>query len=134
VNYGMKLPVHGHMMTVADVARIFGVSRTSVYKFRNRHRDADGRPMPLEAVYDRYAAVRRGDIPRVPGRKPARHRCAGRLRTVKQAAEALGVTEQCLYALRFYHKCTLDEAWRRVERARMRRAERQILDIILRGK
>lgn len=124
------LPVHGCWMSIRDVARIFGVTYTSVYKYRRRHTDADGRPMSLEAVYDRYAAVKRGDIPRVPGRKPARHRCAGKLRTVKQAAEALGCSDANLYNLMYYHGCTLDEAWRRVERVRMRRAERRILEII----
>ena len=129
----MKLPVHGQMMTISDVARIFGVTYTSVYIYRTTHRGADGLPMPLEAVYDRYAAVKRGDIPRNPGRSPKRHRVAGKRRTANETAAALGISTKLLYAYMSYHKCNMDEAFERIQARHLRRAERQILDI-LRGK
>lgn len=133
----VKYPVNGEWMTVRQLAERFGVTATTVYKYRVNHRGPDGRPLPLQDVYDHYAAVERGDLPRYPGRIARKRPCAGRRMTVSEAADMLKVRPSTLSDIMYRYRCDLDAACRIVrarqayeQQIRAVMAEREILGIL----
>lgn len=128
-----RYPVYGEWLTLGELAARLGVSYEALRQYRSRHRDRDGRPPDLEAVCEHYRAVQAGTIPRTPGRAPKRHRVNGKLMTIAEAAEALGVTRHVLDCHMSRHRCGLARAYRDIEKLQARRAEREILRI-LKGK
>lgn len=126
----MRLPVHGQWMTLKQVAEAVGASYEAVRIYRSRHRDRDGRPMSLEAIYDRYQAMAAGTVPRHPGMPPRKRLVNGRRMTRAEVADALGVTLVTLDSYMYNHRCGLAEACRGIETRSRRRAERKILGIL----
>lgn len=129
----MRYPVYGEWLTLGELAARLGVSYEALRQYRSRHRDRDGRPPDLEAVCEHYRAVQAGTIPWTPGRAPGRFRVNGKLMTIAEAAEALGVTRHVLDCHMSRHRCGLARAYRDIETRRTRRAEREILRILKGG-
>lgn len=125
--------VHGEWMTVAEAAERLGLHRVTLERWRTMHRQPDGSRETLVAAWDHYKAVKSGNYRSKMGRKPVKHWVKGRQMTVKQAAEATGVSVQRLYNYTCVHQCSLDAAVRNISKKRQERAERKILKII-RGK
>jgi len=115
--------VHGAPMTVKQAARQLGVPETNLESWRHYNRGADGAKASLEAVYDHYA--QRGYKPRRP-----RQCVRDRSMTVKQVAEQYKIPRHTLRTAMYRHKCGLEEALARCERARENRAVKRILAII----
>lgn len=125
-----RYPVYGEWLSIGELAARLGVSYEALRLYRSRHRDRDGRPPDLEAVCEHYRAVQAGTIPCRPGRAPKRHRVNGRLMTIAEAAEALGVARHVLACHMSRHRCGLARAYHDIENLQARRAEREILRIL----
>lgn len=128
-----RYPVYGEWLTLGELAARLGVSYEALRLYHSRHRDRDGRPPDLEAVCEHYRAVQAGTIPWTPGRAPKRHRVKGRLVTIAEAAEALGVARHVLDCHMSRHRCGLAAAVKGIETRRARRTEREILRILKGG-
>ena len=110
--------VHGRWMTVNELAARFGLKIGSVWCWRSRHRGADGKLATLEAAYDHYMAIEQGKKKLYPGSAPRRlYRVDGRLISMRQAAEAVGVPEATLRSWVKRHGCTVASAVKRYEKA-----------------
>ena len=86
-------------------------------------------------VYDPYqkaevvAAYRSGEV-RHYGRQPKQHRVAGKLMTMREAAEMVGVSYDAMQLYTYKHRCSVARAVKYYEAKKQRRAEREILRIM----
>lgn len=122
--------VHGKWMTVDEAAAELGISpytlRSYKYKWKER---------TLEATVDRILEMRANHrANHRPGPAAAKHRVRGRMVTVAEAAGELGVPPMRLYAHIHYHRCSLEEAVKRCEKARAVRARNRIVRILTEGR
>lgn len=115
--------VHGAPMTVKQAARQLGVPETNLETWRTYHRDGNGAKASLEAAYDHYAE--KGYRPRRP-----RQCVRGQSITVNEIAEQYKISRHTLRTAMYRHKCGLEEALARCEKARENRAVKRILAII----
>lgn len=87
----LRYPVHGRMLTLAEIAEETGTTLGSICFHRHAYRRKHGKPPEMEAVYDHYAGIASGVIARHRGAKPKLWLCVdGRRRTVAQMAAQLG--------------------------------------------
>lgn len=120
---GKPLPVrhcvHGEWMTKEEAAERCGVARVTLDDWRRRHRQPDGRPGLVEAAYDHYMAVNRGEAPRYPGSLAPRktYWVDGKRLSMRLAAERAGVPEYTLRAWVRRHDCSVQAAVRHYRRA-----------------
>ena len=110
--------VHGQWMTTNDVAARFGYAVGTVWGWRHRHRGPDGRLPSLEAAYDHYAAVARGEE-RIHAGSVARrlYFVNGKQFSMRQAAEAAGVPESTLRSWVKRHGCSVHNAVKHYKQA-----------------
>ena len=131
---GMKARKHlvnGQWMTVAQVAEALGECPSTLYSHISAHRQPDGQPCTLQAVWDHYTAVREGRRPRQLPPTPPRYPVHGQAMTVKEAAEALGENPGTVACWQTRHRQpngdrgTLQAAWDHFTAVREGRAPRR---------
>ena len=121
--------VHGRWMTVPQAAEELKCKPHSIENWRNRNRDKDGRKPTVEEAYDHLKnAPKRGS-----GSVAKKHRVNGKQLTVREAAKTYKTTENVLRQTMHRHGCTLDAAVKRLENRRVRKAQRDIMDILKGG-
>ena len=103
--------VHGEWMTVYEAAARLGVAYATLMNWRWQHRRPGGGPGLLEDAWDHYAALNAGWIRRGPYKRPTIHMVHGRRMTVREAAEALGVSYKAVCQYRYKYGATLQRAW-----------------------
>ena len=124
--------VHGEWMTIDEAARRLGLSESTLYHWRWKHRTQDGKPGLLVDAWDFYDARRRGLNPRAYGGKtPKTYRYRGKRMSIKQIAERMGVYRNSIYLCKARHGCTMQEAIDRMDRNLTRRAEKQLVRILI---
>ena len=122
-----RFMVDGKWMTVRQAAEMLGVSMHSIKDWRYTHRDAQGRPATLaEAV----AAYREKRVVH-GGSKATRHRVGNRTMTVSEAAEKLGVSVNAIRLHMYKHNCSLAATIRHYEQRKRKKAEKDILAILM---
>ena len=124
-----RFMVDGKWMTVRQAAEMLGVSMYSIKDWRYTHKDAQGRPATLaEAV----AAYREGRV--VHGTsKPVQHRVGNKTMTTFEAAEKLGVSVNAVRLHMYKHKASLAATIRYYEKRKLKKAEKDILAILMEG-
>lgn len=131
VRRAVRHRIHGKWMTSEDVAQACGTTVKAVTNWRHTHRQPDGGPETMEAAYDRYMAVKRGEARLHEGRPPARYWVDGQRMTIAECAEALGVSDETLRCYLKRHQCTLQTAARyyrtRREKARIDAAVDEVM-------
>lgn len=121
--------VHGRWMTVKQASLELNCKPHSIENWRSRNRDKDGNKPTVEEAYDHLMnAPKRGS-----GSVARKHRVNGKHLTVREAAEKYGTTENALRQTMHRHGCTLDAAVKRLENRRVRKAQRDIMDILKGG-
>lgn len=123
--------VDGKWMTIRQAAEMLGVDRLRVYQWMRRRRAPDGTLAPLsEAV----AAFREGRVKHGTGQPYVQHRVNGRTMTTRDAAERLGIS---INAVRLYmskNQASLAATLRHYEKRKLKKAEKDILAILMEGK
>ena len=118
--------VDGRWMTIKDAAEMLGVTMRAIYMWQFKHRKPDGsRPSLAEVV----AAYRSGEV-RKRGRLPKQHRVGGKLMTMREASEMVGVSYAAMQLYTYKHKCSLAKAVKYYEAKKRWQAEREILRIL----
>lgn len=92
--------VDGEWVTVREIAERLGIEAQQIYN------QMDAREISLQVVVNLY---RENQILHDQGRA-ARYMVDGKWTTIRQAAEALGVTHQAVANYMYSHKCSLVEA------------------------
>ena len=118
--------VDGRWMTIKDVAQMLGVTRQAIYKWRFNRKQLDG---SLPSMAEVVAAYRSGEV-RHYGKQPKQHRVAGKLMTMREAAEMVGVSYAAMQLYVYKHRCSVARAVKYYEAKKKRRAEREILRIL----
>lgn len=122
--------VHGRWMTVPQVAQELDCKPHSIENWRSANRDKDGKKPTLEEAYNHF----KGAPKRGRGKEPALHRVNGKRMTVREAAEKHDTTVNALRQVMSRHRCSLDAAVKRLEDQRIRKAQRDIMEILKGGK
>lgn len=118
--------VDGRWMTIRDAAGMLGVTPMAIHMWLFKRKRPDGSLPPLaEAV----AAYRRGEV-RNRGKLPKQHRVGGKLMTMREAADMLGVSYAAMQLYVYKHRCSVARAVKYYEAKKKRRAEREILRIL----
>ncbi len=118
--------VDGRWMTIKDAAEMLGVTMMAIYLWRFRHRKPDG---SMPSLAETVAAYRSGEVKR-SGKLPKQHRVAGKLMTMREAAEMMGVSYNTMQLYTYKHRCSLDKAVKHYKAQKKQRAEREILRIL----
>lgn len=120
--------VGGRWMTVRQAAEMLGVTVTALRDYLYSHRQPDGRQsLALAVEAYRSGAVLRG------GKSPVQHRVGRKTMTCAEAAEMLGVNVQTLRTYMCTHRATLAQAIRYYEAKKQRKAEKELLKILMGG-
>ncbi len=123
--------VHGEWMTIQEAARRLGLSESTLYSWRWKHRTQGGKPGLLVDAWDFYDARRRGlNPPAHRGRTPKKYRYRGKRLTIKQVAAVMGIYMSSIYLCKARHGCTVQEAIDRMDQNQTRRAERALVRIL----
>ena len=122
--------VDGQWMTVRQASEMLGVSMTALYNWMHNHRRADGRPARLADAVDAY----REGLVKHDGREPVQHRVGGRTMTTFEAAEKLGINVLALRLHMSRHKASLASTIRYYEQRKRKKAEKDILAILMEGR
>jgi len=122
--------VHGRWITIQQAAKELNCKPHSIDNWRSANRDKDGNKPTLEAAYDHF----KGAPKRGRGKEPEKHQVNGKKMTVKEAAEKHGTTVNALRQVMSRHRCSLDAAVKRLEDRRIRKAQRDIMEILKGGK
>ena len=118
--------VHGEWITVYEAAERLGVAKKTLDDYRCLHR------CTLEAAWDHYDALNRGEITRgKPGRKPRTYRMGLKRLTVKEAAEALGVPLGTMYRYLDRYNGNLNTCAAAIDARRTDRAVRELMRAII---
>lgn len=118
--------VDGRWMTIKDAAQMLGVTRLAIYLWRYKRKRPDG---SLPSLAETVAAYRSGEV-RNRGKQPKQHRVAGKLMTMREAAEMVGVSYSAMQLYTYKHKCSLAKAVKYYETRKQRKAEKDILNIL----
>ena len=118
--------VDGRWMTIKDVAQMLGVTRSAIRKWRFKRKRPDG---SLPSLAETVAAYRSGEV-RHYGKQPKQHRVAGKLMTMREAAEMVGVNYSAMQLYTYTHRCSVAKAVKYYEAKKKQRAEREILRIL----
>lgn len=118
--------VDGRWMTIKDVAEMLGVTRQAIYLWRFKRKRPDG---SLPSMAEVVAAYRSGEV-RYRGKQPKQHRVGGKLMTLREAAEMVGVSYAAMQRYTYNHRCSLDRAVNYYEAKKRGNAEREILRIL----
>lgn len=118
--------VDGRWMTIKDVAQMLGRSTQAIYLWRFKRKRPDG---SLPSLAEVVAAYRSGEV-RHYGKKPKQHRVAGKMMTMREAAEMVGVSYAAMQLYVYKHRCSVARAVKYYEAKKKRRAEREILRIL----
>jgi hypothetical protein len=122
--------VHGRWMTVQQAAQELDCKPHSIENWRSANRDKDGKKPTMEAAYDHF----KGAPKRGRGKEPEKHLVNGKKMTVREAAEKYGTTANALRQTMSSHRCSLNAAVKRLEDRRIRKAQRDIMEILKGGK
>lgn len=122
--------VDGKWMTVRQAADMLGINLRTMRSWIARHRHEDGTICPLaEAVH----AYQEKQV--IHGGSPAKqHRVNGKTMTVPEAADKLGVSLHAIYMHMSRHKASLASTIRYYEKRKLKKAEKDILAILMEGK
>jgi len=116
--------VDGKWLTVRQAAEMLGTTVKSVREYMYRHKC---RLSEVVAAYREKRVTHSG--------KPAtEHRVGKRTMTVQEAAEKLGVSVNAIYLHMSEHKASLAATIRYYEKRRLKKAEKDILSILMEGK
>lgn len=118
--------VDGRWMTVKDVAQMLGRSVQAIYLWRFKRKRPDG---SLPSMAETVEAYRSGEV-RKRGKLPKQHRVAGKLMTVREAAEMVGVSYSAMQLYVYKHRCSVAQAVKYYEAKKRRKAEKDILNIL----
>ena len=118
--------VDGRWMTIRDVAQMLGRSTQAIYLWRFKRRKPDG---SLPSMAEVVAAYRSGEV-RNRGKLPKQHRVAGKMMTMREAAEMVGVSYDAMQLYTYKHRGSVARAVKYYEAKKKRRAEREILRIL----
>ena len=118
--------VDGRWMTINDVAEMLGRSKQAIYLWRFKRKRPDG---SLPSMAEVVAAYRSGEV-RHYGKQPKQHRVGGKLMTMREAAEMVGVSYVAMQLYTYKHRCSVAKAVKYYEAKKQRRAEREILRIM----
>ena len=122
--------VDGKWTTVSQAAGALGVNPQVIRNWMSRHRHPDGTPATLAEAVEFYRAGlnhRRGHV-------AVQHRVGRKTMTTFEAAERLGIS---INAIRLYmskNRASLAATIRHYEQKKQRKAEKDILSILLEGK
>ena len=109
----IRYPVHGRLMTAAEVAEAFGRCPGNIRAWQDRHRHPDGTPATMQETWDHYEAVRLGLEPVRPGRPAREYAVDGKLLTPAEMAEACGTSWTSFRNGMKYHRTGPVEEYRR---------------------
>lgn len=116
--------VDGKWTTINQAAEALGVTHYTVYNYMYNHK------LTLQEAVD---AIRAGKL-RHGGHDPVRHNVHGKAMTTFEAAEALGVSVNAVRLYMHKHKCSLAATIRHYEQRKRKKAEKDILAILMEGK
>lgn len=127
----IRYPVHGRLMTAAEVAEETGIKPVDVYRWRSRHRQDDGTWASMEDVYDHYRDVRDGLAPRFPGKRAKRYKVGRRMMTVADMYEACSTTKAAFYdSIYYYRHDPVTEYHRRQKILEARKTDTAVAEIL----
>lgn len=131
----IRRAVNGRLMSIGEAAAEIGVSRQTLVKYMETHRNPDGTPLSLQDTYDVYTRARRRGKRRVgrSGPEPRTYALDGGEMTARQMAEALGVPIQTIYRWINDSGGDAKTIQRKADKRRQRQAEREILAVIREG-
>ena len=118
--------VDGRWMTINDVAEMLGRSKQAIYLWRFKRKRPDG---SLPSMAEVVAAYRNGEV-RHYGKQPKQHRVAGKMMTMREAAEMVGVSYAAMQLYTHKHRCSRAKAGKHDEAKKKQRAERESLRIL----
>lgn len=118
--------VDGRWMTIKDVAQMLGRSVNAIRVWRYKRRKPDG---SLPSLAETVAAYRSGEVKR-SGKLPKQHKVAGKMMTMREAAEMAGVSYDAMQLYVYRHRCSLAKAVKHYEAQKEQRAKREILRIL----
>ena len=118
--------VDGRWMTIKDVAQMLGVTKQAIYLWRFKRKRPDG---SLPSMAEVVAAYRSGEVKHYE-KQPKQHRVAGKLMTMREAGEMVGVNYSAMQLYVYKHRCSVARAVKYYEAKKRRKAEREILGIL----
>lgn len=118
--------VDGRWMTIKDVAQMLGVTMRAIYLWRFKRKRPDG---SMPSMAEVVAAYRSGEVKHY-GTLPKQHRVGGKMMTMREAAEMVGVSYDAMQLYVYKHRCSVAKAVKYYEAKKQRRAEREILGIL----
>ena len=122
--------VHGEWMTIYEAAERLGTTYKTIENWRTVHRREDGSRALLADYWDWAMRVRRGEIPRRPGKHVRTYWVHGKQLTMMQAAQRVGVTYKAMHCYVRTHGCTVNAAVKYYERRAIQRAVNEIMAVI----
>lgn len=131
---GDRYPRHlvdGEWITTREAARRVGVSVHTIVNYMYVHKNGQGQHASLEEAIRYYRQYQTGERKRYKGSPPKTHVVNGCRMTVKQAAKRYKITPNVLYTYMSKHRCSLDTTVKRLEDRRMRKAEKDIMAILM---
>ena len=118
--------VDGRWMTIRDAAQMLGVTMQAIYQWRFKRKRPDG---SLPSLAEAVAAYRSGEV-RNRGKRGKQHRASGKLMTMREAAEMVGVSYAAMQLYTYKHRCSVAKAVKYYETRKQRKAEKDILNIL----
>lgn len=118
--------VDGRWMTINDAAEMLGVTMQAICQWRFKRKRPDG---SLPSLAEAVAAYRSGEV-RHCGKQPKQHKVGGKLMTMQEAAEMVGVSYAAMQLYTYKHRCSVAKAVKYYEAKKKRRAEQEILRIL----
>ena len=130
-----RFPVQGRMMTLRQIAEETGTTVRALYKYRQRHRGPDGRPVDMDGVYRHYRRLQRGLETRHPGRPARKHTLPdGRTLTVAEMAAELGIKRDAMYQARCRTGMSAVEIYTERWKKKRARAMEAIVAVVMEAK
>ena len=129
-NNAQRWMVDGQWLTVTQAAEMLGVKPQNLRNWRDRNRHPDGSSATLQEAVEFYRAglnTRRGHA-------PVQHRVGRKLMTTADAAKLLGTS---VFNVRTYmsrNHATLAQTIRHYQQRQQRKAEKDIMSILMEGK
>ena len=121
---GERRMLRGQWTTIGKEAAKLGISKDTLRLWMKYH------GATLEEAVAHYEAVRAGMELRRPGPRARTYYVNGRVETIKEAAERVGVSEATLRSYVWHKKCTVQTAVRYYENRRRGDAVREIMGIL----